>query len=90
MLTDLELDSPGIAQVLTSPAMAAAVQGLAARIAANVAVPESGVEVQVDTYTTDRAAAAVTIKHPQAQLWETRDGILTGAAGGAGVEVRAR
>lgn len=91
MLTDLRLDSPGIAALLKSGPFAAAVHAVAEGIASDVraSVPED-VEVVVDDYTTDRAASSVTIKDARGMLWQVQDGILTRAAGGAGVEVTER
>ena len=88
MLTDLRLDSPGIAALLKSGPFAAAVHQITEGIASDVraSVPED-VEVVVDDYTTDRAASSVTIKDARGMLWQARDGILTRSAGGAGVEV---
>lgn len=91
MLTDLRLDSPGIAALLKSGQFAAAVHDLAEGIASDVraSVPED-VEVVVDDYTTDRAASSVTIKDARGMLWAARDGVLTRAASGGGVEVTER
>ena len=88
MLTDLRLDSPGIAALLKSGPFAAAVHTIAEGIAADVrASVEEGVEVVVDDYTTDRAASSVTIKDARGMLWQARDGVLTRGAAGGGVEV---
>ena len=91
MLTDLRLDSPGIAALLKSGPSAAAAHSSAEGTAADVrgSVPED-VEVVVDDYTTDRAASSVTIKDARGLLWQARDGVLTRAAGGSGVEVTER
>lgn len=59
----------------------------AANVAAGVAVDA---EVVVNHYTTDRAAASVTIRHPAALAWQAKNGVLTRAASAAGLEVRAR
>lgn len=91
MLTDLRLDHAGIAGLLKSGPFQAAVHEIAEGIANDVRgqVPED-VEVVVDDYTTDRAASSVTIKDARGMLWQARDGVLTRAAGGSGVEVTER
>jgi hypothetical protein len=67
------------------------VREVATRIAENVRSQiEPGVEVVVDEYTTDRAAASVTIRDVRGRLWEVRDGVLTRAAAAQGLEVRRR
>ncbi|MFF3671690.1 hypothetical protein [Microtetraspora malaysiensis] len=87
----LELDYKGIGEILASPEMHAVINGLAGQIAATVrAGLPSQAEVIVDSYTTDRGAAAVVIKDRRAMGWQARDGVLTRAAGAAGLEVRAR
>lgn len=89
MATEVELDHAGISEVLKSGPMAAAVSSVAESVAAGVDVDaEDG--VVVDTYTTDRAAASVTIRDAQGALWQARDGVLTRAAAGAGLEVNAK
>jgi hypothetical protein len=88
---DLKLDSAGIVAVLNSGEVAAAVAGLAEGIASQVRGQVDAIDgVVVDRYTTDLAAASVTIKDPRAKLWEARDGVLTRAAAGQGLEVTAR
>lgn len=81
-----KLDTAGVGEVLKSGEMAAVITGLAQSVAANVARGD----VVVDSYVTDRAAASVTIREPQAMLWQARDGILTKAASAAGLEVTER
>lgn len=71
-----KLDRKGGAEVLKELA-AAEIRALANRVAA-----QSGGEVR--TYTTDRAAAAVTV--PAAR--QAKDGALTRAASAAGLEVK--
>lgn len=88
---DVRLDSDGLAEVLKGAPMRAAIDDLADDIATRVrGLVEPGTEVVVDSYTTDRAAASVTIKDAQAQLWQVRDGVLTRAAADAGLEVKTR
>lgn len=79
-------DSAGIAEVLKSPEVAAAVRELAETIAGEVRA-QVDAEVVVDAYETDRAAASVTIRDSRGRLWEVRDGVLTRAAKNAGLEV---
>lgn len=87
-------DRKGTAALLTSKEMRAAVHAAAEAVAANVADPSptSGppLDVVVDDYTTDRAASSVTIRNPQALLYQARDGILTRAAAAAGLEVKGK
>lgn len=74
------LDRKGGAEVLKQLA-APRVNELARQIAAN-----AGEDAKVDEYTTDRAAAAVTVPAER----QAKDGALTRAASAAGLEVRAR
>ena len=79
-----ERDSKGIREMLLS--MGPQVEAVARQIAANVNEPDYPVEVR--TYTTDRAAAAVSIAHPAGQRIQAKRGSLTRAAAAAGYEVR--
>lgn len=83
---ELHLDYAAIGRFLKGPAM----QGLMAEQAANVAaiaLAGEGVErVWVDTYTTDRGAAAVTIAVKGGEDAELKYGILSDAALAAGLE----
>lgn len=81
------LDHEGFAELLKSEDMANLVEQLATAVAANI---PGDLPVEVDTYVTDRWAASVTITHPTAMLYQTRDGVLTGAAAAAGLEVKSR
>lgn len=87
----IRLDHPGIAEVLNSAEVAAAIAGLAASVAANArsdgAVARNGVPVEVSTYTTDRSAASVALAHPAGLAIEAKHGSLIRAAGAAGLEV---
>jgi hypothetical protein len=66
-------------------------RALAEQVAAQVrAQLPSDVDVVVDSYRTDRTAASVTIRDPRGRLWQVRDGVLTRAAAGVGLEVTAR
>ncbi|MFF4779412.1 hypothetical protein ACFY05_42015 [Microtetraspora fusca] len=87
----IKLDHSGIRALLTSPEMHTVIEGLAEQIAGTVraSVP-AGTEVVVESYVTDRGAAAVVVKDREAMGWQARDGVLTRAAGAAGLEVRAR
>lgn len=82
-------DPAGLGRILKSTEMAAMVQDAAERIAAD-AEASSELPVEVNTYVTDRAAAAVTIVHPAGMAEQAKHGTLTRAAGSIGAEVRAR
>jgi hypothetical protein len=90
-MSDVKLDSKGIAQILKSGEVAAAVHEMAESIAAAVRQSEPDAEeVVVDDYQTDRAASSVTIRDARGRLWQVRDGILTRAASSVGLEVTDR
>lgn len=75
-----KLNRAGGAEVLKELA-ADAIHALAQQVAA-----QAGDAAQVDEYTTDRAAASVSVPaHLQA-----KDGVLTRAAAAAGLEVRSK
>lgn len=74
------LNRKGGAQVLKELA-AASVNAAAAEVAA-----QAGPDAEVDRYTTDRAAAAVSVPADQ----QAADGVLTRAAAAAGLEVRVK
>lgn len=84
-----KLHRAGIASILKSAEMAAMVGDAARKIAAD-AEASSGLLVEVTTYTTDRAGAAVTITDPKALASQAKHGTLTRAAGAIGVEVTER
>ncbi|WP_329105508.1 hypothetical protein OG792_32825 [Micromonospora sp. NBC_01699] len=88
----LKLDHSGIEAVLKSAEVAAEIGDLAesvrAEVAAHPAVTKHKMTVRVSTYTTDRAAAAVDIAHPGGLGAQAKYGVLTRAAGAAGLEVR--
>lgn len=92
MLDKIRLDSPGMRAMLRSGEVQAAVDALADRVrsaaAADPAVARAGAPVERESYKTDRAAAAVVIKHPAGLPIEAKHGTLTRAAGTAGLEVR--
>jgi hypothetical protein len=93
MATPVRLDHRGLGSVLKSGEMAEVVEGVADRVADNVAsqglTTEAGATVtaEVTGYTTDRAAAAVTIDGPWGLPMQARHGVLTKAAAAAGLEV---
>lgn len=93
-MSNFRLDSNGIQELLNSAEVAALVKGAAEDGAAAVRAQKPDADVVVDTYTTrpssrltERAAASVTIREPQARLWQARDGVLTKAMAGLGLEV---
>lgn len=93
MLTGLRLDSGGVAAVLKSGAVASAVTAAADQVADQVRGQgrtvgnDDDLPVVVDTYTTDRAAASVTLAHPAGLAVQAKHGALTAAAAAVGLEV---
>lgn len=87
---EIKLDHGGIADVLKSEARTI-VDAMAERIAntERASLPE-GTDVHVDHYTTDRAAASVTIRDAMGKLYVVRDGALIRSAAANGAEVKAR
>ncbi|MFJ1581782.1 hypothetical protein ACIOC1_00395 [Streptomyces sp. NPDC088197] len=87
---DFRLDYAGVRQILRGAEVRQMVDGVADEIATHVRgrLP-AGVPVQVRAYTTDRGAATVVIADVRGMAYQARDGVLTRAAGAAGVEVRA-
>lgn len=91
----VRLNHPGVAAIAKSQGVTVLVDATAESIAAAARSNLSGVghpEMQVDvtSYVTDRAAAAVTITHPGGIGVQAKYGILTQAAGDVGVEVTSR
>jgi hypothetical protein len=92
----IELDHAGIAEMLNSREVAAAVHAFAETVADNVRanphIVARGItdEVSVDDYITDRAASSVTITHPAGLGMEGKHGVLTKAARAAGLQVKAK
>jgi hypothetical protein len=80
---ELHLDYDGIGQILRSSEMAGAIGEIANGIAADV----DGV---VSTYTTDRAAASVTVSGRNALDRELIEGRLADAARARGLDVNRR
>jgi hypothetical protein len=90
MLERFELDAAGVREILRGEEVRTLIDGLADEVAANVrALVEPGTSIEVRGYTTDRGAATVVVADVQAMAWQARDGILTRAAGAAGLEVKA-
>ena len=90
MLTSFRLDPRGVRELLRGPGVRQVVDGLAGEVAGNVrALVPAGTTVEVRGYTTDRGAATVVVADVQAMAWQAKDGILTRAAGAAGLEVKA-
>lgn len=86
----IKLDRAGLSKILKSAGVASAVHNLAEEIAGNVGSDKPDADIVVDDYTTDRAASSVTIRDARGRIWQARDGVLTKAAGKAGVKVRAK
>lgn len=89
MLEKLKLDRAGIREVLAGPEVRQMVDGVAEDVRARVrAKLPPGTPVRIRKYNTDRGAASVTIADVRGMAWQARDGVLTRAAGEAGIEVR--
>jgi hypothetical protein len=86
-MSDFHLDRAGIGEILKTNCRGP-IDQLAAQIAANV--DSRGKPVEVRAYTTDRAAAAVSIAHPAGKAIQAKYGALTRAAAAAGLEVKSR
>lgn len=88
----VRLNSAGIEEVLKSSEVRSAIDGYALEIGVAVEgsdeVVRNGVSVDVDSYTTDRAAAAVTMTHPAGIPIEAKYGTLIREAGASGLEVK--
>ncbi|MFJ3878066.1 hypothetical protein ACIPW5_11460 [Streptomyces sp. NPDC090077] len=90
MLIEWRLDAAGVREILKGDEVRSLIDGLASNVADNVkALVPSGTTIEVRPYTTDRGAATVVVANPQAMAWQARDGVLTRAAGFAGLEVKA-
>ena len=90
MAQKLRLDSAGIAEMLRSADVALAISEAAEGVAGSVHEVAHGgevVPVRVDEYTTDRAAAGVTMAHPAGLGIEAKRGSLSRAAEANGLEV---
>lgn len=89
----VELNRSGVGNILRKGAVPAMVNEAAERIASGARrrLPNDGLgDVVVERYTTDRGAAAVVVRHPQAVGLQAKYGILTASASGAGITVRSR
>lgn len=96
----VRLNSKGIAAILKSPPIHAAVQAAAEQVAANVKAQgikvgdrdggprERELPVEVTSTTTDRAKARVTLAHAAGAAVQAKHGALTKAAREAGLDVR--
>jgi uncharacterized protein with gpF-like domain len=79
----------GVSEILKER-MRGPIDALARQIADRVDVGSTGAEVIVRSYTTDRAAAAVSIAHPAGLAIQAKHGSLTKAAASLGLEVTAK
>lgn len=98
----IHLNRAGIAEILKSAPVAAAVKSAAENVAANVrdmditvgdvdgGKHEIDLPVTVKMVTTDRAHAIVALAHPAGEAVQAKHGALTKAAGQAGLDVRGR
>lgn len=83
MISNFKLDHKGAAEVLKKMA-AGEISSLAQKVADNAGGEDDA--AWVDTYTTDRAAASVTVPAGR----QAKHGALTRAASAAGLEVKAK
>lgn len=91
MTVEFTRDSNGIARILKSPEVAAAIGDVARKVAVNIqARAGSNAIVDVNEYATDRAAASVLLVGGDALARQAKEGIITAAAAQAGLEVRTR
>ena len=90
MANKVTLDHAGMAHVLMVQARDA-IDELAQSLADRVDVGSvTEAQVEVRAYTTDRAAAAVSIAHPAGLAIQAKHGALTKAAASLGLQVRAK
>ena len=87
-MINYRISSPGSVLLLRS--LHRPVNQAAAKIAQSIRQQKPGARVVVDRYETDRAAAAVVVLDPRAQVWAVRDGIFQRAAATAGLTVTDR
>jgi hypothetical protein len=86
----VELDHAGIGKFLKET-MRGPIDDLARLVAANVDVGSvTEAEVTVRSYTTDRAAAAVSIAHPAGLAIQAKHGALTKALSSQGLTLRSK
>lgn len=98
----VNINRAGVAAILKSAPVAAAVRAAAEQVAQNVrdqgikvgdrdgGPHEYDLPVTVTMVTTDRAHANVTIAHPAGEAVQAKHGALTKAAAQAGLDVRER
>jgi hypothetical protein len=92
----VRLDHGGMAEILKSGPVRAAIRARAEVAAESVrnsgTVQRRGIadRVEVEDYTTDRAAVAVTLTHPAASGMQAKYGIFSRAAADAGIEYRSK
>lgn len=84
----VELDHDGVGELANSAEIRMAVDKVARRIAAAARAQLPGVKVEVTSYTTDRAAAAVDVLGGDSL--QATQGILTRAVGAVGLTITAR
>ena len=79
----------GVGAVLKGSEVREMVDDVALELSGNFPAVIDGepVEIDVTSYTTDRAAAAVVVMHPFAAGFQAKYGTFTQAAGAAGLEV---
>lgn len=83
------MDRKGISQVLKTMTEAKTAE-LAEDVAAQIRAGYPDVEVDVQSFTTDRAVAVVMVKDDRGKELQITEGILTRAAAAVGLEVRAK
>lgn len=89
----VRLDRAGIAEVLVSDDVRVGIDTAAHSVASYIDETVSSGEalpVKIDAYTSDRAAAGVTLAHAAGLGKQAKHGTLTRAASAAGLEVTAR
>lgn len=96
-MADIEfrLDRQGVGEILRGQEAADVVHDYAERIRDIVDREvnddsDDDIGVVTGSYTTDRAAADVTIEHPRGQELQAKHGVLTKAAAMVGLEVHSR
>lgn len=96
-MADIEfrLDHRGAGEILRGQEAADAVHDYAERIRDIVDREvnddsDDDIDVVVESYTTDRAGAAVVIEHPRGEELQAKHGVFTKAAAMVGLEVHSR
>lgn len=82
------LNRKGVAAALHQ--MGPTVTAKAEEIAAQIRQSHPDLDVNVQRYSTDRAAASVMVRDSQARALQAREGLITKAAAKVGLEVRTR